>query len=51
MLKIELNGKTYNNLAEMPATEREIYDHLMSVMRNEEGNGVPLAARTLPRAR
>ena len=41
MSQIHFNGKTYNDLAEMPATEREMYDQLMSVMRDEDGNGVP----------
>ena len=41
MPQIHFNGKTYNDLAEMPATEREMYDQLMSVMRDEDGNGVP----------
>lgn len=41
MPKIHFNGKAYNNIAEMPATEREMYDQLMSVMMDEDGNGVP----------
>ena len=41
MPQIHFNGKTYNDIAEMPATEREMYDQLMSVMRDEDGNGVP----------
>lgn len=41
MPQIHFNGKTYNDLAEMPATEREIYDQLMSVMVDENGNGIP----------
>ena len=41
MPQIHFNGKTYNDLAEMPATEREMYEQLMSVMRDEDGNGVP----------
>ena len=41
MSQIHFNGKTYNDLAEMPATEREMYDQLMSVMQDEDGNGVP----------
>jgi hypothetical protein len=41
MSQIHFNGKTYNDLAEMPATEREMYEQLMSVMRDEDGNGVP----------
>jgi len=41
MSQIHFNGKTYNDLAEMPATEREMYEQLMSVMSDEDGNGVP----------
>ena len=41
MPKIHFNGKTYNDIAEMPATEREMYDQLMSVMVDENGNGIP----------
>ena len=41
MPQIHFNGKTYNDLAEMPATEREMYDQLMSVMVDENGNGIP----------
>jgi len=41
MPKIHFNGKTYNDLAEMPATEREMYDQLMSVMQDADGNGIP----------
>jgi hypothetical protein len=41
MSQIHFNGKTYNDLAEMPATEREMYEQLMSIMRDEDGNGVP----------
>ena len=41
MPQIHFNGKTYNDIAEMPATEREMYEQLMSVMRDEDGNGVP----------
>ncbi len=41
MPQIHFNGKIYNDLAEMPATEREMYDQLISVMRDEDGDGVP----------
>lgn len=41
MPTIHFNGKTYNDLAEMPATEREMYDQLLSVMQDADGNGVP----------
>jgi len=41
MPQIHFNGKTYNDLAEMPATEREMDEQLMSIMQDEDGNGVP----------
>ncbi|MGB7875954.1 MAG: hypothetical protein WBL25_16350 [Anaerolineales bacterium] len=41
MPQIHFNGKAYNDLAEMPATEREMYDQLMSVMQDADGNGIP----------
>lgn len=41
MPQIHFKGKAYNDLAEMPATEREMYDQLMSVMVDENGNGIP----------
>lgn len=41
MPTIHFNGKTYNDLAEMPATEREMYDQLMAVMVDEDGDGIP----------
>jgi len=41
MPKIEFNGKIYNDIAEMPATEREMYDQLMSIMQDADGNGIP----------
>ena len=41
MPQIQFNGKTYNDTAEMPATERQMYEQLMSVMRDEDGNGIP----------
>ena len=41
MPQINFNGKTYNDLAEMPATEREMYEQLLSVMGDKDGNGVP----------
>jgi hypothetical protein len=41
MPQIHFNGKIYNDLAEMPANERQMYEQLMSAMRDEDGNGVP----------
>jgi hypothetical protein len=39
--KIHFNGKTYNDLAEMPATEREAYEQLMSIFKDEDQDGTP----------
>ena len=41
MPQIHFNGKTYNDLAEMPATEREAYEHLMSIFKDEDQDGTP----------
>ena len=41
MPKIHFNGKTYNDLAEMPATEREAYDQLMGIFKDEDQDGTP----------
>ena len=41
MSQIHFNGKTYNNLAEMPATEREAYDQLMAIFKDEDQDGTP----------
>jgi hypothetical protein len=41
MPTIHFNGKTYNDLAEMPAAERQMYDQVMSALRDEDGNGLP----------
>jgi hypothetical protein len=41
MPKIHFNGKTYNDLAEMPATEREAYEQLMSIFKDEDRDGTP----------
>lgn len=39
MPQIHFNGKTYNDLAEMPATEREAYEQLMSIFKDEDQDG------------
>jgi hypothetical protein len=39
--KIHFNGKTYNDLAEMPATERAAYDQLMAIFKDEDQDGTP----------
>ena len=36
MPQIHFNGKTYNDLAEMSATEREAYDQLMAIFKDED---------------
>jgi len=41
MPQIHFNGKTYNDLAEMPATEREAYDQLMEIFKDEDQDGTP----------
>ena len=41
MPKIHFNGKTYNDIAEMPATERQAYDQLMEIFRDEDQEGTP----------
>jgi hypothetical protein len=41
MPKIHFNGKTYNDLAEMPATEREAYEQLMEIFKDEDQDGTP----------
>jgi hypothetical protein len=41
MPQIHFNGKTYNDLAEMPATEREAYEQLMSIFKDEDQDGTP----------
>ena len=41
MSKIEFNGKTYNDVAEMPATERQAYEQLMAAFKDENQDGIP----------
>ena len=41
MPQIHFNGKTYNDLAEMPATERQAYEQLMAIFKDENQDGVP----------
>ena len=38
---ITFNGRTYNNLDEMPAKERAAYEQVMSFMKDENHNGIP----------
>ena len=41
MPKIEFNGKTYNDIAEMPATEGQAYEQLISALKDENQDGIP----------
>lgn len=41
MSQIHFNGKTYNDIAEMPAMERKAYEQLMSIFKDEDQDGVP----------
>jgi len=41
MSKIHFNGKTYNDIAEMPAMEREAYEQLMGIFKDEDQDGTP----------
>jgi hypothetical protein len=41
MSQIHFNSKTYNDLAEMPATERQAYEQLMAIFKDENQDGVP----------
>jgi hypothetical protein len=35
------NGKTYNNLEEMPANERQAYEQMQKIFVDANGNGIP----------
>ena len=41
MPKITFNGKAYNDLAEMPASERQAYEQLMGQFKDENQDGIP----------
>ena len=41
MSKIQFNGKTYNDIAEMPATDRQAYEQLMETFKDENQDGIP----------
>jgi len=41
MPTIHFNGKTYNDIAEMPATERQAYEQLLAIFKDENQDGVP----------
>ncbi len=40
-LQINFNGKTYNNLDEMPPEARQAYQQAMSMFADQNGNGLP----------
>lgn len=41
MAQIFFNGKMYNDLAEMPASERQAYEQMMGMFVDKNGNGIP----------
>ena len=41
MQQITFNGKTYNNIDEMPANERQAFEHLQQIFVDANGNGIP----------
>lgn len=41
MPQIYFNGKTYNDIAEMPATERQAYEQIANMLVDKNGNGIP----------
>ncbi|MBN8655454.1 MAG: hypothetical protein J0M11_06930 [Anaerolineae bacterium] len=41
MPTIIFNGKTYNNINDMPADERQAYDQMSSIFLDKDGNGIP----------
>jgi hypothetical protein len=41
MPQIHFNGKTYNDIAEMPATERQAYEQLTALFKDENQDGIP----------
>lgn len=40
-MQIIFNGKTYNSVEEMPANEREAYQSMFQIFKDENGNGIP----------
>lgn len=40
-MQIIFNNKTYNSLEEMPANEREAYESMFKIFKDENGNGIP----------
>lgn len=41
MPTIIFNGKTYNDINDMPADERQAYDQMSSIFLDKDGNGIP----------
>ena len=40
-MQITFNNKTYNNIEEMPANERQAYESMFKIFKDENGNGIP----------
>lgn len=40
-MQIIFNGKTYNSVDEMPASEREAYESMFKIFQDADGNGIP----------
>jgi hypothetical protein len=40
-MQIIFNGKTYNNVDEMPANERQAYESMFQIFTDANGNGIP----------
>lgn len=40
-MQIHFNGKTYNSIEEMPANERQAYEGMFQIFKDENGNGIP----------
>lgn len=41
MSRITFNGKTYNDINEMPANERQAFEQMSSMLVDANGNGIP----------
>lgn len=41
MPTITFNGKTYNNLEEMPPEDRQAYEQIANMLVDKNGNGIP----------
>ncbi|MBV6396730.1 MAG: hypothetical protein HFACDABA_02330 [Anaerolineales bacterium] len=40
-MQIIFNGKSYNSLEEMPASERDAYQSMLQIFKDANGNGIP----------